>query len=74
MKIYAILDHTGYNKTLLNVVEKWTEQGHKVILDMYYDAAKADWADVVFGEYIQGGVVGAVNDPNLKTPIVMTQI
>jgi len=74
MKIYAILDHPGYNRTLPGVIEKWKEAGHVVKPDMYYDPEKAKWADVIFGEYIQGGVVHAVNDENRKTPIFIRGI
>jgi len=74
MKIYAILDHTGYNKTLLGVVEKWKEQGHEVKTDMYYDIEKANWCDVIFCEYIQGGAIHACKDEGMKKPIVMRGI
>ncbi len=74
MKIYIIVDHTGYNKTLLDVAEKWREAGHEIKIDMYYDIEKAMWCDIIFGEYIQGGVVHAVNDKNLDKPIVMRGI
>lgn len=74
MKIYIIPDHNGYNKTILNVADKWREQGHEVQVDMYYDVAKAEWADVVFGEYIQGGIIHAMQDKTMKTPIIMRGI
>lgn len=73
-KIYIIPDHPGYNRTILGVADKWREQGHEVQLDMYYDVNRAEWCDVIFGEYIQGGVVHAMQDPNLKKPIVIRGI
>lgn len=75
MKIYAILDHPHYNRTILGVIEKWKEQGHEVQVDMYYDINKALWADIIFGDYIQGGVVGCVNDADThKKPMVIRGI
>ena len=74
MKIYVIVDHNGYNKTILNVVEKWREQGHQVKVDMYYDVEKMMWCDVIFGDYIQGGIVHAVKDENNKKPMVIRGI
>jgi glycosyltransferase involved in cell wall biosynthesis len=73
-KIYAILDHPGYNRSVLNVIEKWKEQGHEVVVDMYYDIEKANWCDIIYGEYIQGGVVGALNDTTMKKPMVVRGI
>jgi len=69
-KIYIINDHPGYNKTLPGVIEKWKEQGHQVVADMYYDPKKAEWCDVIFGEYIQGGVIHAFKDEKMTKPIV----
>lgn len=74
MKIYTILDHIGYNKTLLNVIERWRNDGHEVIPDMYYDPEKAEWCDVIFGEYIQGGVIHAVKDKGRGKPMIIRGI
>ncbi len=74
MKIYTILDHAGYNKTMPGVIKKWEEAGHEVVRDMYYDINKINWCDIVYGEYIQGGVVEAVNDENNTKPTVVRGI
>jgi glycosyltransferase involved in cell wall biosynthesis len=74
MKIYVIPDHTSANKTMLETCDIWRGQGHEVQVDMYYDIEKANWCDVIFGEYIQGGVCHAVLDKNISKPIVMRGI
>lgn len=73
-KIYVIPDHPGYNRTLPDVIRKWEEAGHEVKSDMYYDIEKANWADIIFGEYLQGGIIHAMQDESMKTPIVMRGI
>ena len=70
MKIYAILDHRAANKTFLGVAEELKKRGHEVQVDMYYDIEKANWCDVIFGEYIQGGIIHALKDESMKKPIV----
>ena len=74
MKLYLILDHPGYNKTMPDNIKKWQEAGHEVVCDMYYDRAKADWADIIFGEYIQGGVIHCLQDETLNKPIYIRGI
>lgn len=74
MKIYAILDHPGYNKTMGPVFEEWQKQGHEIKVDMYFDEEKVEWCDVIFGEYIQGGVVHALKKKNLNKPIYVRGI
>jgi len=75
MKIYCIVDHLGYNLTLLPIIEKWREQGHEVEVDMYYDTAKKDRADVIICDYIQGGACDLMRDiDNIKVPVYLRGI
>lgn len=73
MKVYAILDHKASNKTFLDLAEKLRQRGHEVQVDMYFDPAKEAWCDVMWGEYIQGGVVDAFRE-GFKKPFILRGI
>lgn len=61
MKLY-IGDHLGQHKTTYEI-EKWfTNKGHEVQWDMYYEPKKAQWADVIFFEWCEGMMALCLKD------------
>ncbi len=75
MKIFAILDHRAANKTFLPLIEPLRKLGHEIEVDMYYDPEKVKWCDIIWGDYIQGGVCDMMRDiDKIDKPIYLRGI
>jgi len=65
MKLY-IIDHLGSHKTTRQI-EKWfTDKGHEVRWDMYYDPPIMEWCDVAFFAWAEGMMQLALRDEYLE--------